>query len=274
MPIDKDTDPSTPRALRSNDALADAETPPEGTPSRPTTDPGLGSPPSSRPTGARPPPITVPPPSVRPAPGAAAVLPFEPVPPRKDSVELLLEGMTEPRLDRTRTTPQSDGEAAAAYHAEHRVRPARPPSGPSDDAKVLVDRATGGAAADRRARQLAAEAPTYVSPRRPARQVAAAAAFGAVVACATFFGVQRSSRPRATRAALAAPAALATAVAPAMPTAPPAPAAVAPDAAVQGTASASAPAAAAATPKRKARPSPRATSTTGTDALGEFKTTF
>jgi hypothetical protein len=167
MGTDKeDTDPSSPGALRprtsgfaptsakSRSATVEATT-------KPTTDPGLGPRPSSDP----PPPLSkgrsfgvvVPPPSERSAPNPNAITPsaFAPIsrslaaPPSlsKDSVELLLEGMTGPRPDRRKTTPQSDGEASAAYHAEHGLRPARSSSEPGP--KVVVERPVPPAAPSR-----------------------------------------------------------------------------------------------------------------------------
>jgi hypothetical protein len=56
----------------------------------------------------------------------------------KDSVELLLEGMAGPRPDRTKTTPQSAGEASAAYHAKHGVHPGHTLSEPGPT--VVVER--------------------------------------------------------------------------------------------------------------------------------------
>jgi hypothetical protein len=157
MGTDKeDTDPSSPSALRpsSQRGLVAARAVADSPSGQPTTDPGLGPssapPPSSvrRPMG-----VTVPAPSVRPRPGPSAITPPEITPiaaplsatpsSTKDSVELLLEGMTGPRAERRKTTPQSDGEASAAYHAEHGVRRARTsePAGP----KVVVERPAAGA---------------------------------------------------------------------------------------------------------------------------------
>src|ERR1019366_5490119 len=137
MGMDKeDTDPSSPSALRiSGFGLSSAKT--AGAPvelpssSKPTTDPGLGPrpPPEFAPLGR----------SLGPPPALS-----------KDSVELLLEGMAGPRPDRRKTMPQSDGEASAAYHAAHRLRPARPASEPGP--KVVVERPSQA---------------TAVSPERP-----------------------------------------------------------------------------------------------------------
>jgi hypothetical protein len=57
---------------------------------------------------------------------------------KKDSVEVLLEGMTTPQPPRTKTMPQTDGEASASYHARHDVRAAR--TSPDDEASVIVER--------------------------------------------------------------------------------------------------------------------------------------
>jgi hypothetical protein len=60
-------------------------------------------------------------------------------PMKKDSVEVLLDGMSEPTPNRTKTTPQTDGQASAAYHGAHSVRPPGPRLR-DDGPKVLVDR--------------------------------------------------------------------------------------------------------------------------------------
>lgn len=57
---------------------------------------------------------------------------------KKDSVELLLEGIAGPRPGRARTTPQTGGEASAVYHAEHDVHPGQAPF--EAQSKVLVER--------------------------------------------------------------------------------------------------------------------------------------
>jgi hypothetical protein len=120
---EKDTDPSTPTARRSG--------PP---PRAHGTDPGVG-PPGERPAPAgRPLGIVVPPPSV-PPPAQASL---EAGGARKDSVELLLEGMAGPRPDRTKTTRQTHGEAAAVYHTEHEVHRGWPSF--DEEPKVLVER--------------------------------------------------------------------------------------------------------------------------------------
>jgi hypothetical protein len=62
------------------------------------------------------------------------------VPPKKDSVELLLDGMQGPQLERPRLTPQTDGQSHAAYHAEHLVRAAH--TTPGEEPKVVVERRT------------------------------------------------------------------------------------------------------------------------------------
>ncbi len=64
------------------------------------------------------------------APGATAQ--------KKDSVELLLEGMAGPRPVRVRTTPQTGGESSASYHAEHGVHRGQAPL--EAEPKVLVER--------------------------------------------------------------------------------------------------------------------------------------
>jgi len=117
---DSDTDPSTPEAIRGPAVDTDPGIGPGGRGAG--TDPGLGGPP---------------PPLVRatatPTPVSAAVGP------KKDSVELLLEGMPIQQPPPPRTTPQTAGQSSAAYHAEHAVRPAH--TSPDDMPKVVVERA-------------------------------------------------------------------------------------------------------------------------------------
>jgi hypothetical protein len=146
---ENDTDPSTPsarrpsdpRALRPIEARAERPTEPRApgpvaeplgptlrsagsaAPLRVSTDPGMGPAPQPREAPLRPMGIVVP----------AAVPPG-----KKDSVEVLLDGMTTPQPPRTKTMPQTDGEASASYHARHDVRAAR--TSPDDEPKVIVER--------------------------------------------------------------------------------------------------------------------------------------
>ncbi|MGH7272243.1 MAG: hypothetical protein ACREJ3_17575, partial [Polyangiaceae bacterium] len=146
----EDTDPSTPSSIRSQNG-DEVFAMPVDAPVRPTTSPGLGpklpAPPS--PSSVRPMGVVVPAPS---ATGPNAVTPCDfmqnPYTRRagapslqKDSVELLLDGVSWPRPDRTKTTPQSGGEASASYHARHGVRP--PHTLSEVAAKVVVARAPG-----------------------------------------------------------------------------------------------------------------------------------
>lgn len=128
---DHDTNPSTPRARRPLKARASTASPaPPGV----DTNPGLAPPPEPSAPPARPLGIRVPAPSVRPP---SPTEPGETAPSaKKDSVELLLEGMAEQRLDLSKTTPQTAGQASASYHAEHNVRASGRPS-PEDEPKVL-----------------------------------------------------------------------------------------------------------------------------------------
>ncbi|MDP9152514.1 MAG: hypothetical protein M3O36_21520, partial [Myxococcota bacterium] len=135
---DHDTDPSTPGAkqrLSEPHAPAAPVSPPstavdgpgqteiQGV--RPGTDPGVAPPAQPRAAPAQPMGIVVPSPSA---------------PPGKpnDSVDLLLEGIPEEALDRSRNIPQTDGQASAVYHAQHGVRAARTPI--ADEPKVVVER--------------------------------------------------------------------------------------------------------------------------------------
>jgi hypothetical protein len=233
---------------------------------------------------------------------------------KKDSVELLLDGMSGPRPDRTKTTPQSGGEASAAYHAEHSVHPGHRPT---DDApKVLVDRpstpraipVSSTQAAARRAptvtglsppREGAGE-PTFVTPPDLRRRVLLAAIAGLVVVFALFIGLAMlGSRQGTDIPVLAAPSARAEPAGRLAVPAPssaeqaaaersgvehevvaPAPPAVEPPAVVEvspAVAKAASPPAPAA-PSRKHRPRTSATSAPSSSAaapdLGEFKTKF
>jgi hypothetical protein len=112
-----DTDPSTPGAIRGGTA----DTDPVGASAearKPNTDPGLG--PAGPPAAMGPSPVRVPPVG------------------KQDSVEMLLDGMSAPQPERQKLTPQSAGEAAASYHAEHPVHPAR--TSPDEEPKVIVER--------------------------------------------------------------------------------------------------------------------------------------
>ena len=221
----EDTDPSTPASLRPpqnpqsrrgyglRDAAARA--PVVEDPNRPTTDPGLG--PASRPPGpssvppssmpsSRPRGVIVPPPTGR---GASAITPVgvAPVPPgtsataalsasargkeNKDSVELLLDGMTGQRPERRRTTPQSAGEASASYHAKHGVHPPHTLAEPGP--KVVVERASAPPAAEPRpaprAQASGADDTTVVPPRPVGRRVATAVLTALLIVLALFVGM-------------------------------------------------------------------------------------
>jgi hypothetical protein len=234
MGTDKeDTDPSSPGALRprtSGFAPASAKTRPAtvDATTKPTTDPGLGPRPPSDPPPplSNPPPVSrgrfygvvVPPASDRSAPNPNAITPpeFAPIsrslaaPPSlsKDSVELLLEGMTGPRPDRRKTTPQSDGEASAAYHAEHGLRPARSSSEPGP--KVVVERPVPSAAPSRPRALVAApgRAPgsalgsrealsTFVPGRVLRRRVAMAILAGVLIVLLSFMALRISEERHA-----------------------------------------------------------------------------
>src|SRR5260221_4664699 len=196
---DKDRDPSSPKAIRpaeGNDSAGSARK------RESTTDPGLGPPQVSTTPGqepgtcrsgvatprGRPVSIVVPPPTRR-APHPARATGSSLAQSKKDSVELLLEGMAGPLLDRTRTMRQSDGEAAAAYYARHGVRPAR--TAPLGEPKVQAERWPLSAilrpSKDRGPGALEATEP---SPRLPGRALArralTAVLAGLLVALALF----------------------------------------------------------------------------------------
>jgi hypothetical protein len=176
-----DTDPSTPSARRSSRPSA-----PEG------TDPGVGEP-VTEPVAVPTRPLGI----VVPGPGISTMTPTPPptlaqqaLLKNKDSVEILLEGMTDQRLERTRTTPQSDGQASAAYHSEHEPRVAeRAASG--DVPKVLLDRPLTPTSVSARlspapARAYSSDATVFVPPERLGFRVVLAAVLGLVVAGLVF----------------------------------------------------------------------------------------
>ena len=204
----KDTDPSSPGALRPRtphiEALAST---------KPTTDPGLGPPSVSTAAPARRSPVSVPPPSMRHAHGPNAITPpdLTPIAPPasatsssmpssiKDSVELLLEGMAGPRPDRRKTKPQSDGEASAVYHAEHGLRRARNSSEPGP--KVVVERAPPVTSTTERTPIVPrASAPgsrealsTFVPGRVLRRRVAVALVAAVLIVLLSFVGLRLSA---------------------------------------------------------------------------------
>ncbi len=287
----EDTDPSSPGALRS--------------PGRnPTTDPGLG--PRSQPQlpSRRPVSVVVPAPSSR-RDGPNAITPPEtPISAvafaNKDSVELLLEGMAGPRPDRRKAKPQSDGEASAAYHAEHGVRRARTPSEPSP--KVVVNPVPSlGAVSRERPPTVRAKLPgssrealsTFVPARVLRRRVAMAVVAGTLLVLVLFVGLKLSSgRHSSASAAPSLPTATGadgmpsrapTATQVAAPAVPPAaPPAVRSDVpATEGSRNAAAAAKAPSSPgatgkgrhKGQGNGSPNASGVGGGDT-GEFSTTF
>jgi hypothetical protein len=281
---DKDTDPSTPQSLRPAERLAamDDSTGPTPRPKL-STDPGVGPPSAGAPPG-RSMAIIVPPPSpgFTPKPPGVEVQSGKvdvrsPTQSKKDSVELLLEGMTGPRPDRTKTMPQSDGQAAAAYHAQHGVRPARTVA--EREPKVLVDR--WPLSVIRRDVRPSAQGATEPSPRlaRGLGRPVATAIFAALVVVVALFVVMKVTSAAHTSNERAGPVPEPVAVVPAAPVAvsvavsaaqaPTAEAPVeAPPVAVPAPSESPPPAA---KPRRMpARPTPAAASS----KLGEFKTTF
>jgi hypothetical protein len=288
-----DTDPSSPGALRPSGRHPAA--------GHPTTDPGLG--PRSRPQvpSHRSVSVVVPPPSARRDGGPNAITPPEtPISAatfsNRDSVELLLEGMAGPRPDRRKATAQSDGEASAAYHAEHGVRRARTTSEPGP--KVVVEKATSPGAVSRerpptvRPKPLALSREalsTFVPARVLRRRTAMALLAGTLLVLLLFVGLKLTAKPHGSAAAapyvtgadLMPPPVRAPAVASEVAAAPVAP----PQAAVQpetpGPEGGRNAAAAARTPPAtgptgKGRRKTQGNGSNGTQGgdLGEFSTTF
>jgi hypothetical protein len=220
-----------------------------------------------------------------------------PVKPKKDSVELLLDGMQGPQPQRPRTTPQTDGESHAAYHAKHQVHAAR--TSPEDEPKVVVERPNlpqttridrsriqsviDQADAMRRENEATAVLPQRVAPRLLVAIVAGlAVVMGLFVLLRLAFKHDADERPPVE----ARPAAVAPQVAP-----PPALPASAPPAPVPATAESSAsvpppdpspaetstakppPAARAwAPPAGKPRVPPKASASSPTVDLGDYQT--
>jgi hypothetical protein len=194
-----DTDPSTPSARRPNKMRSTSPPPPAD------TDPGLAPPPVETDPPSVPLGIRVP--SNRPAPITAdssdAMLPVGLASnddaqkgPKKDSVEILLDGMAELRLDRSRTTPQTAGQASASYHAEHEVRVSERPLPMADEPKVLLEQPpTVTVRLARGASLRPGEAdPTWIRPQQTLRRVLVALAAGLAVVTAIFVWLQASSR--------------------------------------------------------------------------------
>jgi hypothetical protein len=122
-------------------------------------------------------------------------------------VELLLEGMAGPRPDRRKTKPQSDGEASAAYHAEHGVRRARSSSEPGP--KVVVERTSSPRpVASERSPVPAPESrealSTFVPGKVLRRRVAVALVAGLLIVLISFVGMRLTARPEAPAPAVTA----------------------------------------------------------------------
>jgi predicted lipid-binding transport protein (Tim44 family) len=235
-----------------------------------------------------------------PLPPSAATPDPPPEAPKKDSVELLLEGMGEQRLDRPKTTPQSDGEASATYHTEHTVHPSEHPS-PEDPATVLLDRPQTPTAIQLR-RSLRAPphgsknretAATMLTPSRVGRRMLVAAMAGIMVVVAFFLVLELAIRrmpiaatPFAAPAAQVAPPPVPSAAPAAPPAAvesPAAPISNPPAEAIASTAPptsattrARAPIQLVQVPKRHAKPAVSASTSTALPSgdIGEFRTSF
>jgi hypothetical protein len=268
---DSDTDPSTPEALRGPAV---------------DTDPGLGPVAPVTPVIAQPG-VSKPPP---PLPARATAVTASASPgPKKDSVELLLEGMPAQQPQPPRTTPQTAGQSSAAYHVEHAVRPAH--TSPDDVPKVVVERAPQHATVRlNRARlqavidQAQAEkaSQAQLSQHGAGMPMSLRIAIAVVAGLAVVLGIFLVARPSADSAATVAPppppltTVRPTSTAAAMPTVVPAPTATETPVAATDTVSAT-PAAPPVATSSSAKPRPRPTAPAATGSggdLGEFKTTF
>jgi hypothetical protein len=124
----------------------------------------------------------------------------------KDSVEILLDGMTDQRLERTRTTPQSDGQASAAYHSEHTPQPHAVGKAPSEDVpKVLLDRPLTPTGVSARlspapARTYSSDATVFVPPQRLGLRLALAVLLGLLVAGSVFMVLELTAKREAPTA--------------------------------------------------------------------------
>jgi hypothetical protein len=193
-PNEHDTDPSTPSARRSTEEPyepRERETRPEpfvrsSPPMKASTDPGVAPPAELRGPSERPMGIVVP---------AAARES------KKDSVELLLDGMLQtPQPERTKTKPQTDGEASASYHVRHDVRAAR--TSPDEEPKVIVDRTTEPAIRVERTTEpepvrappRPVPGPTANLPPRLGPRVVMAAVAGGLVVLIVFIALRSSGR--------------------------------------------------------------------------------
>ena len=277
----QDTDPSTPAAL----ALSPTDPTPSPGAAKVSTDPGIG--PASQPAVA----VTMPMPVRRTPPMGIVVPASSSVKPRKDSVELLLDGMQGPQPERPKTTPRTDGQASAAYHAEHVVRPAR--TSPDEEPKVVVerppqapttriDRARVQAVIEQADAQRRAMEATAVLPQPIAPRVIVAVVAGLVVVLGLFVVLKLATRGERTDSGAAAPAKIESAVpATASPPPPIPPPPVAPADTVQAPAqspappetTAAAPVPAPPPPTAKPKTPPRPAATGGSN-LGEFKPTY
>jgi hypothetical protein len=281
-----DTDPSAGGAIH----VADTEPGPGARKAHVPTDPGLGGPPSSpatpQPHGPLPPPAAAP----GSAPRARASKPH-------DSVDVLLEGMTGPQPDRTNTTPQTDGQASASYHAEHSLKPAHtdpgeepsvvvehrrlPPTIRIDRSKIPMD-PIPGSTMGRPATPADMEPwaprpqqePTYVLPKPVGPRVLLAVGAGIVVVLALYLVVRVASRTPTPTATVGRASAPSVVVPPAAVLPPPSPQPLAtvdvsslPVA--SATASQSAPSAAS-----SGRIRPRGPATAPSGDIGEFRPTF
>jgi hypothetical protein len=274
MTNENDTDPSSPGARRGL-AASDTEPTPSAARRVSTTQKGLAPP--------------LPAPSA-PPPSPTAVRASSPPGQKKDSVELLLDAMQGPALERPRIAPQTDGQSSAAYHTQHEVRPAH--TEPDEQPSVVVERvpmsptlkidrtqlatAIEAAKAARLADKMASEPPPVtLGPRVVIAMVA-----GLAVVLVLFLVARTSLQRKNAAPALSPPDPLVTATtAPAAPlpsATPVAPSAVAAASAssawvpVASAASSSPPAA----PTTPSRTRPRGTPPAGTGDMGEFKTTF
>ena len=133
-----DTDPSTPKSKRNSEPVAPASavraclaadasvTSPDDPPqAQEGTDPGLGPGGTRKTPSKRAASVVVP---------SVAAATKRTGPAAHDSVDVLLEGITQQPDHRARTTPQTAGQSAAAYHVEHSVRASRT----DEDSKPLV----------------------------------------------------------------------------------------------------------------------------------------
>jgi hypothetical protein len=170
-------------------------------PKKASTDPGVAPPappPAPKAATAQPLGLVVPTPGMRPAdvsPPPSPVIPT-PTPAKYDTIETLLDGIPGTRGERVKTTRETAGETAAAYHGQHTLR--APHETPPPEPSVIAADVAPDAPAEpgpKRAETLTARRrrgnePTVVLPKTQGPRVVVALFSGVVVVLAIFLGLR------------------------------------------------------------------------------------